>query len=177
MGDGTTESVVLDACMAITFGNARKLDVVASLHQYDVLIAARASAEVLRKPARAELDEALRRRTISLVSIDTSVTAEIDALVHFDAMSAFRGRGDAEVLALAASRDLLVGSDDISVQRWVREHLGCRRLLSSLDVLVLATRENQLTLAAANRLLERLDVGPRYGAMLKTSGKTIQDLL
>lgn len=169
--------VVLDACMVITFGTQRRLDVVASLRGYEALVGSRADGEVLRDPARSRLDVALEHGEIRRVSIDLAVAAEQDALRKYDAMPAFRGRGDAEVLALAESRAMAVGSDDAAVQRSVRKELGPRRLLSSIDVLVLVVREGHLSLAHAERLLDRLDVGPHYQARLASAGLTLGDLV
>ena len=48
--------------------------------------------------------------------------------------------------------------------------------VSTLDVLVLAVRQDRLTPAAAERLLGRLDVGPAYRRRLGDEGKVLRDL-
>jgi len=171
------DTVVLDACLAITFGNADALHVIMDLTRYRVTIASRAIAEVLRPPASEALVAALDEGRIQKESLDLTVVQEQQALARFDAMPAFRGRGDAEVLALAVCRGHAVGTDERAMRRVVRAELGSSHLVSTLDVLVLAAREGLMSAAEAVRLLARLDVGPRYIDRLEVRGQTLGDLI
>ena len=177
MNQAGPDTVVLDACLAITFGNARALHLVTDLARYRLTIASRAFEEVLRPPAREALLVALDEGRIKMESLDLTVVREQEALARFDAMPAFRGRGDAEVLALAVCRGHAVGTDERAIRRIVRAELGSSHLVSTLDVLVLATREGLMSAAEAVRLLARLDVGPRYIDRLEAQGLTLGDLI
>jgi len=170
-------TLVLDACMAITFGNAGALDFITDSSRYRVTIASRAVGEVVRPPACDALEKALVEGQIETISIDLSVSEEQEALVRFDARPAFRGRGDAEVLALALARDCAVCSDERAIQHVIRESLGPEYILSTLDMIVFAMREDRITVTDAERLLERLDVGPACLRRLEAEGRTLPDLI
>jgi len=171
------DTVVLDACLAITFGNAHALHLITDLTRYQVTIASRALEEVLRPPASEVLVAALDEGRIRKESVDLTVVQEQLALARFDAMPAFRGRGDAEVLALGICRGHAVGTDERAMRRVVRAELGPSHLVSTLDVLVLAVREGLMSADEAVRLLARLDVGPRYIDRLEARGQTLSDLI
>lgn len=177
MTSSDPDTVVLDACLAITFGNAGALDLVTGIERYDVVIASRAIGEVTRPPASHALREAVEEGRIRSAAVDLSVPEEQDALVRFDTMPAFRGRGDAEVLALAVSRGYAVGTDERAIRRVAKAELTSRHLVSTLDVLVLAVREERVSARKAAGLLGRLDVGPAYLKRLKETGLDFEDLL
>lgn len=169
--------LILDACLAITFGNRRRLDLLAGLRDRRVLIADRARVEVLRPPASEELRAHIEAGKITVEAIDLEDAAEQSALARFDAMPAFRGRGEAEVLALAATRGYLVGSDELAVRRAVAEELGPGRVAKTLDVVVWAVREKRIDLREAEAFLRECDVGPRYLRALAERGRSLEDLI
>lgn len=170
-------TVVLDACIAITFGNADALDVVADLRSHSVVIAHRAAGEVSRPPASRELARHMASGTIEKVSIDPSVPVEQVALVRFDSSPRFRARGDAEVLALAAARGWIVGSDEQALRRVAMQEFGIARVAGTLDFLQWAVREKRSTVEEAVQLLERLDVGPILLRRITAAGTTPQAIL
>lgn len=176
MTSSDPDTLVLDACLVITFGNADALELVTGIEGYEVVIASRAIGEVRRPPASRSLRAALEERRIRSTAIDLSVAGEQDALARFDAMPAFRGRGDAEVLALAVSRGYAVGTDERAIRRVVKAELTPRHLVSTLDVLVLAVRQGRMSARKAVRLLERIDVGPAYAKRMKDAGLAFEDL-
>jgi len=170
-------TVVLDACLAITFGNARALGVVTEMAAHHVVLAGRAHGEVLRPPASEEVGQAIQSGTLRLACVDPEIEAEQEALVRFDGASRFHGRGEAEVLALAASRGWIVGSDEIAVRRFVRDTLGPDRIAGTMDILRWAVREERMTVGDAVSLLDRLDVGPSLVRQIRASGHEPEDLL
>jgi hypothetical protein len=119
-------TLVLDACVAITFGNAARLDLVTGMAGWRVAIGARARVEVARDPAAGQLRAAIEDGSLSVAAIDLGVPAEASALADFDRRPAFRGRGEAEVLALARSRGYAVGSDERAVLTAARSEFGAR---------------------------------------------------
>lgn len=167
---------MLDACLVITFGGAGRLDLIAG-GERRVVIAARAGEEVVRPPARPRLEEALDAGAIEVESIDLDVADEQDALARYDADPAFRDRGDAEVLALAATRGYTVGSDDRAIGRRVRTDLGPDRIAGTLDVIVWAVRDERISLSDAHAFLENCDVGPALLRRLTVAGVDLEDLI
>ena len=174
MNGGT---VVIDACLAITFGSAGALDVVSKLSLHHVAMAKRAFGEILKQPTLGVLQAAVTSGSIVIESIDLSNSAEQDALVRFDARPAFKNRGEAEVLALAVSRGYIVGSDERPVRTSALKELGVHRVATTLDFLVWAIREGRLTLVQAESLVQALDVGPQLVKALAASGKVLKDLI
>lgn len=170
-------TLVADACLVITFGSAGRLDVLTQLAEHRVVIAARALAEVRRLPASAAIRAAISAGEIALESVDLDASDESRMLAHFDARAAFRGRGEAEVLALAATRGYIVGSDERAVLRVARERWGAERTAGILDVLIWAIREERLTIAEADALLRQLDVGPGIVKRMIKLGRNLRDLV
>jgi hypothetical protein len=169
--------LVLDACVAVTFGNIARLDLITGIRGYQVAIGARARAEVSRDPARAEVQSAVSSGALSVAAIDLAVPAEVAALADFDRRPAFRGRGEAEVLALARTRGYAVASDERAVLTAARAEAAAGPSFSSLEFLVFAVRESRLDLASANALLGKLDIGRQIVRYLQTRRLSLQDLV
>jgi len=169
-------TLVVDACLVITFGGTGQLDLVSG-GDHRVVIGKRASAEVIHAPARPQLDAALENGSIDLESVDLDREAEQEALARYDSFVAFRNRGDAEVIALAATRGYIVGSDDAAVRRRVRADLGPERIAGTLDVVVWAIRDGRLSLAGADAFLTKCDVGPHLLRTMEASGTSLEDLI
>ena len=129
-----------------------------------------------RPPARNALARAVADGEIEIETIDLAVSNEQEALARFDARPAFRGRGDAEVLALAVTRGYVVGSDERALRRAVRVELDRSCLMSTLDVIVLAVREARTSVEEGERLLSSLDIGPLYLLRLEEAGLTLREL-
>lgn len=170
-------TVVIDACLAITFGNVDALAIVSGLRLHRVVIAERAAGEVTRPPASTALSHEIGRGTIIVETIDISDAGEQGALARFDAMPAFRNRGDAQVLALATARGYLVGSDDDAVRRVAFAELGVARLAGTLDFLKWAVVEGRIATSEALTLLPTLDVGLNIMRRLALRGRTLEQEL
>ncbi len=110
-------------------------------------------------------------------SIDLENPAEQEALQAYDARPAFRGRGDAEVLALAATRAYIVASDERAIRATVLAEWGPSRLAGTADFIVWAVREDRLGAGDAEGVLLELDSGTRVLAQLKHQGRTLRHLL
>jgi predicted nucleic acid-binding protein len=169
-------TVILDACLIITFGNVGELEVIASLQAYRVAIGSRSRGEVTRSPARAALDSLIASNRIEVQSVDLEKPAEQDALARFDARVAFRNRGDAELLALAVCRGWIVGSDERAIRSAAMAEVGPRRLAGTIDFLSWAVNEGRLSNHAAVELVAKLDVGLGIRKQLAATGRTLEDL-
>ena len=170
-------TIVIDACLAITFGNAQLLKLLTGLRLHRVAIARRALDEVTGPPAKEQLELAISQGAILPEAVDLSVPAEQEALSRFDARGAFRGRGDAEVLALAVARGWLVGSDEVAVQRAAVDEIGVARVAGTLDFLRWAVAENRLHLEDALAVLQSLDVGLGLLRLIEARGEKLEDVL
>lgn len=168
-------ALVLDACIVITFGNEEQLELVAGSSRR-VVISARAEGEVARPPARSELDRALDAETIEVEGIDLDDPREQEALTRYDEKPAFRGRGDAEVLALATSRGYVVASDDQAIRRQVIRDLGPDRIAGTLDLVVWAVRDGRLSRTDAQEFLRTCDVGAALLEALRQKGQRLDEL-
>lgn len=170
-------TIIIDACLAITHGNARALDLVIDLRCHDVTIAQRAMKEVTRQAARDELESAVGQAKLRVESIIPEVPGDQEALARFDSSPRFRGRGDAEVLALAAARGWIVGSDDVAVRRVAVEAFGPGRVAGTLDFLRWAVSEGRLTLREGVERLQGLDVGPGLLRRLQRQRMSVEEVL
>jgi predicted nucleic acid-binding protein len=168
---------VLDACLIITFGSVERLELLIEAPVGRVIVAARAFAEVKRPPARDLLRTAVSEDRIHREAIDLERQAEQEAFARFNGRPAFRNRGEAEVLALALTRNYIVGSDERPVQTAAIQELGRQRVAGSLDILIWALRDRRLSLAEAEALVDELDSGDGIRRLLGTNGKRLRDLL
>jgi len=169
--------IVLDACMIISFGNAGRFDLIDTLQLDRICVGARARTEVVRDPALAAMEASIASGRLSLGTVDVENPTEQGALRSYDARPAFRGRGDAEVLALAASRGYIVASDERAIRATVIAEWGLNRLAGTADFIVWAVREGRLGAADAEEVLSQLDSGAHVLAQLKREGRTLRDLL
>lgn len=169
--------IVLDACIIISFGNAGRLDLIDTLGLHRVCVSARARTEVVRDPARAAMEASIAAGRLCVEAIDVEHPAEQEALQAYDARPAFRGRGDAEVLALAASRAYIVASDERAMRSTVLATWGPHRIAGTADFIVWAVREGRLGACDAEDALAQLDSGARVLAQLKRDGRALRDLL
>lgn len=169
--------LVLDACMIISFGNAGRLDLVDMLRLDRVCVSARARTEVVRDPARAAMEASIAAGRLRVEAINLENPVEQEAIQAYDARPAFRGRGDAEVLALAASRAYIVASDERAMRSAVLAAWGPLRLAGTADFIVWAVREGRLDAGDAEDTLGQLDSGARVLARLKREGRTVHDLI
>lgn len=170
-------TIVVDACLLITFGNAGKLALLSSTADRRIVVPPRSAAEVAKPPASLALQQALRENSIGLEAINVEEVAAQRAFLRFNTMPAFRDRGEAEVLALADSRTWMLGSDDEAVRRVAARQFGRDRLTGSLDFLVWAVREKRLTLRDARELLDQLDVGVELQRRMAAAGVTLERLV
>lgn len=149
---------------------------VAQLRRHRVTIARRAASEVTRPPALDQLNNAIEHGLITVEQIDLDAGGEQEALARFDNSPRFRGRGDAEVLALAISRGWIVGSDETAVRRAAQTEIGAARVAGTLDFLRWAVIERRITTARAVALLGRVDVGSGLLHRIEASGQTPEEL-
>jgi len=170
-------TIILDACLVITFGNAEVLSIITELSKHDLSIPKTVVSEVQRPPAKLHLRQALDSGAITEVQIDLSLPLEQDALLKYSRSMRFYGKGEAEALALAASRHWVVGSDELAVRRLAEQEFGQARVAGTLDFLIWSVQEERLTLNDAVGLLPRLDIGASLLNRIAQAGQTAEGLL
>jgi hypothetical protein len=171
--------LVVDACTVISFGHAARLDLLTDLARYRVAVPVLVRQEVRRDPARAALLAAISAGRIEVLEPDLSVEAEVRALAEYDGRDAFRGRGEAQLLALARVRGLVVCSDERRVQRAAADDpaIGSGRVVNGLALLRAAVRERRLTVAEAGAVLPSLDFAAASMRTLAHRGIALGDYL
>jgi predicted nucleic acid-binding protein len=170
------DTVVIDACLAITFGNVGELHLLYSTQHRRVVMTARSRSEVAKPPAETSLDSAVHSGGIGIEAVDLDNPVEQTALVRFDSRPAFRNRGDAETLALAVTRGYILGSDDRAVRSAAVAEIGQLRLAGTVDFLRWAVLDLRLTANEAAALLPKLDTGDGIILQVTRRGMTILDL-
>lgn len=169
--------VLLDACQPITFGSVDRLDLLLNLERHAVAIGARAASEVVCDPARTLTRSAIEDGSLPVASVDPEQLDELSALARYDSMLAFQGRGEAEVLAIAEARGHIVGTDDEAVLRTAVRVPGITGIVTSLDLIVWAIREERITLRQSEGLIDRLDIGLRIRDRLNRLGRKLPELV
>jgi predicted nucleic acid-binding protein len=171
-----TPHLFLDACLLITLGSEDVLDLTTGNPRFRTCAGSRALSEVKRPPAVDTVREALAGGHVRRTAIDLDDPRQAMELARFDAMPAFTGRGDAEALALTSIHDGLVASDDRAVRIAAAREFGVGRLVGTLDLLVWSVRDGRLTVASAETLLARLDVGEGLLAQMDRAGTSLRTL-
>lgn len=169
--------ILLDACMIITFGNAGRLDLIDALQAHRVGVSTRVRIEVVRDPARSQMEASIAAGRLAAVEIDLEQPAELEALARYDARTAFQNRGDAELLALASCRGYLVGSDERAVRSVVVAEHGSGRVAGTLDFIRWAVVEGRLAAADAEAVLRGLDSGPQILTQIAARGQHLSEIL
>jgi|GEM_PF-3488408 len=177
MKEQSTRTLVVDACTAITYAKVGRLDLVTGARGYRVVMAARARSEIRKEPARSHVAAAERAGDLTIEGVDLDAAEEVAALARYDAKPAFRGRGEAEVLALAAARGYAVASDEVPVLHAARTEFGAERVYTAASLLRLAVREERISAADAEALFERMDVAPGVTASLVRLGTSVSEWL
>jgi len=151
------------------------LPVIAELRLHQVVVGSRSHSEVRREPAVSQMQAAISSQRIGLVTVDLGDATEQGALQQYDARIAFRGRGDAEVLALAKARGYIVGSDDRALRSAAL--VDCAGgSATAVDILRWAVLEGRLSVRDAVALLQRLDVIDSVRLQVQREGIDVVDL-
>lgn len=174
---GARASLLLDTCILITFGNAGRLDLITGLKAWEPVTSGRVLGE-LTKPPGADVRALVDAGAIGRTALDPENPEEQAALVRFDAEPAFRGRADAEVLALFETRKgFLLASDDGTMRARARTMGAKQRVAGTLDILVVAVREGRASITDVEALLPTLDIGPALERQIQAAGIRLAELI
>jgi hypothetical protein len=106
-----------------------------------------------------------------LVELDTADPAQMrEWTVWLDRVD----QGEAEAIAIAATRGWLVAIEDRQAQRAILANLGQGRWVNCGSLLIDALTDKRLSVAEADKIFHDLDC---YGSYAKAGLKTITDLV
>lgn len=146
--------IVTDANVLINLMHVSRLDICAHLPDYRFVVPDHVQHEIENAAQRAMLADSVARGTLRIESI-----TDIGALTLFTRLIVHLGRGEAACLALAATSDWMIASDE--KRRFRREAealLGQDRIVRTPDLFVLAIRAGLMSIEEADAdksLLER----------------------
>lgn len=150
---GPRTTVVVDATVVINLANAGRLDLLGSLAGWDFVVPDEVVEEIKRPHQKAALEGALQaghlRRESSTEPAEMTLCAELR-----DCM----GKGEAACLAMAATREWMVTSDDRgrAFRRIVQERIGKNRLCDTPWIVNEARAKGVVSDEESQRILESM---------------------
>ena len=138
--------VVTDANVLINLMHVSRLDLLAGIPHHEFVVPEHVRDEVKLPEQRAVLDAAVRDGwlKVAIVSDLNAVAVFADLIVHL-------GRGEAACIAIAAHEGWHIASDE--KKRFLREveaRVGAGRIITTVDVFVLAIAAGLLTVDEAD---------------------------
>lgn len=147
-GEAVTHIVVTDANVLINLIIVERLKLLGSVGGYDFVISDQVYAEVLRPEHRSALDVAIDQGVVRRESL-----TDISALTLYGELSLVMGVGEAECLAMANHHGWMVLSDEKRLfRREAHRLVGQDRLITTVDLFVVAIRQGAMTVAEADTL-------------------------
>ena len=128
--------VLTDASVLINFLHLNRLDLLGKLPGYEFQVPDHVLEEIRDPVLRERMEEGLRSRFLSVLSITDLVEIESYARFHRTL-----GQGEAACLAVALRRGCWVASDDRGAfRRAATEGIGKERIITTPDLIVLTIR-------------------------------------
>lgn len=152
--------VVADANVLINLMHVSRLGLLAKIPNHEFVVPEHVREELLLPQHRAAVDAAVIERWLKV-----EVMSDLGAITAFTELIANLGRGESACIAMAARNGWYIASDE--KRRFLREaeaRLGAGRIITTVDVFVLAIRARLLTIeeADADKLeLERRRFTPK----------------
>jgi predicted nucleic acid-binding protein len=149
-GDGEPRNVLLDASVLINLANLNRLSLLGALEER-FFVPESVIDEIRRETQRRRLKKALQAGFLQRMDPEDSASLHLFSRLLRDGL----GAGEAACLALAATRDWVVATDDRRARREARKqgvgHLGTPGLL------LLAIRRDLLSVEEADAAIEILE--------------------
>lgn len=115
--------------------------------------------ELRQRASREPVDAAIAAGQVQLVELDTADPAQLQEWARWLRLV---DRGEAEAIAIAATRNWLVAVEDRQAQRAIDTYLGQGRWVNCASLLVSAMDGARLSLAEADRIFSKLDCHAGY---------------
>jgi predicted nucleic acid-binding protein len=144
--------VVSDTNVLINFLRVGRLDLLSQHKDYRFVVTEHAQAEITDAAQRAELEAAIAAKSIG----ETSLTDPPEIAV-FATLNAFLGRGESGAIAVAATRNWVVATDETRrAKREIESRMGQGRQLTTPGVLLRCILNGTLTVADADAIKVQL---------------------
>lgn len=151
-GDGTIFATI-DTDVLLEFIRQDRLDLLGRNSAYQFIVSDTVYEEVEEKGQKAKLDEAISRDYFR-----RSKLVQIEALNLYQEIRGRLDKGESACIALAATNDWYVASDEKgALEGLVETHVGRGRLLNSADILLQSIKEDLLDTSEADALKDSFD--------------------
>lgn len=138
--------VVTDANVLINLMHVSRLGLLANIPNHEFVVPEHVREEITIPEQRVTLDEAVSDGWLKIEIID-----DLEAITAFTELIAHIGRGEAACIAIAAKTGWLIASDE--KKRFLREateRVGAGRIITTVDIFVLAIKVGLLTVEDAD---------------------------
>jgi hypothetical protein len=150
---------VVDASLLLSLGGASALQLLWDDPQHVWHITPIARGEIQSEPARSEISRAILNGRLATAELDTDSKIELQIFARW---SGLVDPGEAEAIAVAISRDWVIGLEDLFAQRRVTQEAGRRHWINAAALLIAAVEQTRMTLSEADAIFVRLDCYPGY---------------
>ena len=150
---------VIDTSLILTLAAAESLELMFSRSRYRWHITPLVRGELTRRETRMEVDRSITQGRLHVAELDT--LAE-DELRLWGEWSRRVDAGEAEAIAIALSRDWLVGLEDRRAQRVLDRVAGAGHWINAANLLLDAVNDRVLSLVEADAVFCALDCYPGY---------------
>lgn len=150
---------VVDASLLLTLGEASALHLLWNDPHHDWHVTPVSRGEVLSEPTRSEISRAVLNGRLAITELDTKSEIELKELARW---TAWVDAGEAEAIAVAVSRQWIVGLEDLAAQRRLTREVGTNVWVNAAALLIASVRDARLSLPAADAIFVRLDCYPGY---------------
>lgn len=151
-GDGTIFATI-DTDVLLEFIRQDRLDLLGRNPAYQFNVSDTVYEEVEEKGQKAKLDKAISRDYFRRTRL-----VQIEALHVYQKIRGRLDKGESACIALAATNDWYVASDEKgALEVLVETHVGRDRLLNSADILLQSIKEGLLETSEADALKESFD--------------------
>lgn len=138
--------IVTDANVLINLMHVSRLRLLAKIPNYQFVVPEHVREEISIPTQRADLDAAIAEGWLRIEVIN-----DLGAIAIFTELIPNIGRGEAACIAIAAKEGWYIASDE--KRRFLREaeaHVGAGRVITTVDVFVLAIKAGLLTVQDAD---------------------------
>lgn len=145
--------IVLDTNILINFFHIDRADIFEKFSSHAFVITEHVFEEITQPAQQKWLDKLLHKESLSIVKI-----IEMETLTLFGHLTNMMGHGEASSLAYASNKQCVVASDEKrAFLTEAKKRLGDRKIVTTLGLLVLAIRSNQITIAEADNAKLKLE--------------------
>lgn len=152
-------SCVLDSSLILSLTGAGCFSFLDGNERYDWRITTTVRGELTRRSDRDQVDAMIASGKLALAELDTTNEVEMSEWADWTALVDV---GEAEAIALAASRDWIVAIEDRQAQRALDRRLGKGRWINCANVLLDAVKDGRCSSTDGDTAFRSLDCYSGY---------------